>query len=358
MATKKAKVAAAGIKRILVSGGAGYIGSHTVLELLGSGFEVVVVDSLVNSSAEALKRVAQLAQVKEIVFRKVDICDFKAIQAVFEEFKFDACIHFAGLKAVGESVAQPVRYYENNLGSTLNLLKLMDQYECRNLVFSSSATVYGEPKQDPSKITEDYELSATNPYGRTKLFIEEILRDVAISAPGMWKICLLRYFNPVGAHPSGLIGEDPNGIPNNLVPYILQVAVGRRECLNVFGSDYDTPDGTGVRDYIHVCDLATGHVAALQEAVFGDGMDQDCDAFNLGTGHGTSVLEMLAAVSKACGKKLKFKLGPRRPGDVAVCCGNADKAELKLKWKATRTMEQAAADGWRWQEKNPNGFGK
>lgn len=342
---------------VLVTGGSGYIGAHTVLELVNAGYECVVMDNLSNSTEESLKRVGVLTGRPEAVtFHQLDVLDVAGMEALFKQYTFSACIHFAGLKAVGESVAHPLMYYENNITGAVNLLKLMDKYECRKLVFSSSATVYGEPSGDACAITEDFLLRCTNPYGRTKLFIEDILRDVAVSAPGKWKLCILRYFNPFGADSSGSIGENPQGIPNNLFPYILQVAVGRREKLSVFGSDYDTPDGTGVRDYIHVTDLAKGHVAALKEAVFGTAMKADCEPFNLGSGRGVSVLEMLAAVGKAVGKTLPHELNARRPGDVATTVCNPEKANTLLKWKATKTLEEACADGWRWQSQNPNGF--
>lgn len=344
-------------KRILVTGGAGYIGCHTVLELVKAGYECVVVDNLSNSSAKSLERVGKLTSKPEAVkFHEVDILDVEGLEKVFKAYKFDACIHFAGLKAVGESVSIPLKYYENNISGTVNLLKLLDQYGCHRLVFSSSATVYGDPSGDPSKITEDYLLRCTNPYGRTKLFIEDILRDVATPEPGKWKLCILRYFNPYGADASGDIGEDPKGIPNNLVPYILQVAVGTRENLSVFGSDYKTPDGTGVRDYIHVTDLAQGHLAALKEAVFGSAMEQDCEAFNLGTGKGVSVLEMLEAVGKAVGRTLPHVMCPRRPGDVGTTVCDPSKANTRLHWRATKTLEEACADGWKWQSQNPQGY--
>lgn len=355
-------------KTLLITGGSGYIGSHTVLELICNGYNCAVIDSLVNSSRESLDRVQQLARelqaenggsqnLGKIDFFQLDLCDEKGLEAFFASApQFEACIHFAGLKAVGESVAKPLYYYRNNLSGTLNLLQLLEKYKCTNLVFSSSATVYGEPSADPSKIEETYLLRATNPYGRTKLFIEDILRDVAIGSPGKWKICILRYFNPVGNHTSGLIGEDPNGAPNNLFPFILQVAVGRREYLTVFGDKYDTVDGTGVRDYIHVVDLAKGHVAALVTGIFGGGMKQDCDVYNLGSGKGTSVLESVSLMEKASGKKISYKIGAARPGDVAKVVCLPTKAEKELKWKAQLTMEDAARDGWKWQSINPHGY--
>jgi len=332
-----------------VTGGAGYIGSHTVLELLNAGYDVTVMDSLYNATKEALKRVEALAK-KPVAFRKVDILDVPGMDALFGEGKFDAVIHFAGLKAVGESVAKPIFYYENNIAGTVNLLNVMMKYGCKNIVFSSSATVYGDPKTVPVK--EDFEVSATNPYGRTKLFIEYILRDV-YKSDASWNVCLLRYFNPVGAHESGTIGEDPKGIPNNLMPYIQQVAVGRREHLSIFGSDYPTADGTGVRDYIHVVDLARGHVAALKKLPSSPG----CVTYNLGTGVGYSVLDMLKAFSKACGKELPYKMSDRRPGDVAVVYGDAALALAELGWKAELGLERMCADSWRWISNNPQGFG-
>lgn len=346
---------------ILVTGGAGYIGTHTTVELLNEGYHVTIVDNLSNSHPESIQRVLQITgKTSELKFVKADLCDLQALDQVFANSKkFDAVIHFAGLKAVGESVAQPLRYYENNIYGTLNLLKVMEKYGCCNLVFSSSATVYGDPSPlDSSKITEEYPLKATNPYGRTKLFIEDILRDVAISQPKKWKIVLLRYFNPIGAHPSGLIGEDPNGIPNNLTPFILQVAVGRRPHLQVFGKDYPTEDGTGVRDYIHVVDLAAGHLAALGVGIFGGGMKEDCEAFNLGTGRGVSVLEMVDAFKRASGKEIPYKVGDRRPGDVATCVAWAQKAKQQLGWQTKLSLDQACQDGWKWQSLNPNGYKK
>lgn len=333
---------------ILVTGGAGYIGSHTVLELLDAGHEVTVVDNLVNAKEESLRRVSQIAG-KPVAFECVDLLDKPALERVFAKKKVDAVIHFAGLKAVGESVKIPLRYYDNNITGTLVLCEVMAAAGCTNIVFSSSATVYGDPASVP--IREDFPLSATNPYGRTKLFLEEILRDLHVS-DNRFNIALLRYFNPVGAHPSGLIGEDPNGIPNNLVPYIAQVAVGKLEKLSVFGNDYNTPDGTGVRDYIHVLDLAAGHVAALDKLASKPGVV----TYNLGTGRGNSVLEMIAAFEKASGRKVPFAFAPRRPGDIAACYADPAKAEAELGWKATRGIDEMCADTWRWQSQNPNGF--
>lgn len=334
--------------KVCVSGGAGYIGSHTCLEMLEAGMEVVVFDSLYNATPEALNRVEKLTG-KSIEFHQIDLLDLAGMEKLFTTHKFDAVIHFAGLKAVGESVAKPLFYYENNIAGTVNLLKAMIKGECKNIVFSSSATVYGDPASVPVK--EDFPVTATNPYGRTKLFIEYILRDVYKSDES-WNVILLRYFNPVGAHKSGQIGEDPKGIPNNLMPYIQQVAVGRREHLSVFGGDYDTKDGTGVRDYIHVVDLAKGHLAALKKIATKPG----CTEYNLGTGVGYSVLDMLAAFSKACGKQLPHVMAARRPGDAAVCYGNAEKAKAELGWQAELGLEDMCADSWRWISNNPNGF--
>lgn len=333
---------------ILVTGGAGYIGSHTTVQLLEAGYEVTVVDNLLNSSEEALKRVEKITG-KTIKFYKADMVDKDALRTVFEENKFDAVIHFAGLKAVGESVAKPLWYYHNNILSTVNLCELMSEFGVKKLVFSSSATVYGKPKSVP--ISEDFELSCTNPYGRTKLMIEEILRDIAVSDPE-WGIAILRYFNPVGAHESGMIGEDPQGIPNNLMPYIAQVAVGKRDLVHVFGNDYDTHDGTGVRDYIHVVDLADGHLCALKKIEKEAGVV----TYNLGTGTGYSVLDMIAAFSKACGRELPYQIEARRPGDIDACFANPKKAKEEIGFEAKRTLEDMCADSWNWQQKNPNGY--
>jgi len=333
---------------ILVTGGAGYIGSHTCVQLLNEGYQVTVVDNLCNSSEESLKRVEKITG-KTIKFYKVDMVDKVALSKVFEENKFDAAIHFAGLKAVGESVAKPLSYYHNNLYSTINLCELMSEHNVKKLVFSSSATVYGKPHTVP--ICEDFPLSCTNPYGRTKLMIEEILRDLAVADPD-WDIALLRYFNPVGAHESGLIGEDPQGIPNNLMPYIAQVAVGKRDYVHVFGNDYDTPDGTGVRDYIHVIDLADGHLRALEKISKKSGVV----TYNLGTGHGYSVLDMIKAFSKACGRELPYKIEARRPGDIDACYADPKKAREEIGFEAKKTLEDMCADGWRWQQQNPNGY--
>jgi len=335
---------------ILVTGGAGYIGSHTCLELLGAGYEVVVVDNLDNSSEESLRRVRELAG-RDLEFHRIDIRDRVALDTVFAAHSFDAVIHFAGLKAVGESCRIPLRYYENNLYGTVELVKLMQEHGCFNLVFSSSATVYGDPATVP--ITEDFPLSATNPYGRTKLFIEEIMRDVCAADP-RWRCVLLRYFNPIGAHPSGRIGEDPQDIPNNLMPYVMQVAVGLRDEVSVFGDDYDTPDGTGVRDYIHVVDLALGHVAAIAKLDSFTG----CVPVNLGTGRGYSVLEMVAAAEKASGRKIPHRITPRRPGDIATCYADPAAAARLLGWRAQRGIEEMCADHWKWQSDNPKGYRK
>ncbi|MAO64826.1 MAG: UDP-glucose 4-epimerase GalE [Balneola sp.] len=333
---------------VLVTGGAGYIGSHTVLELLNEDHQVVVVDNLSNSSEEALKRVTQITG-KEPVFYNEDLLNKEAIDAIFEKHDIDSVIHFAGYKAVGESVQKPLMYYDNNITSTLYLCELMKKHEVKNIVFSSSATVYGDPHEVP--ITEEFPLSATNPYGRTKLFIEYILKDLHI-ADDSWNIALLRYFNPVGAHKSGLIGEDPNDIPNNLMPYITQVAVGKLEKLSVFGDDYPTPDGTGVRDYIHVVDLAIGHLKALEKLKSEPGLV----IYNLGTGKGSSVLDMVKAFEKASGKEVPYKIGPRRPGDIAACYADPSKAENELGWTAKRGIEEMCEDAWRWQSENPNGY--
>lgn len=339
-------------KSILVTGGAGYIGSHTVLQLLLGGYKTVVIDNLDNSSEIALKRVKEIAgeHGSNLSFHKVDLRDKPAIKEIFRSNKFDAVIHFAGLKAVGESVEKPLMYYNNNLIGTITLLEVMSAHGCKRLVFSSSATVYGWPKEVPC--TEEFPLSAANPYGRTKLFIEEICRDVQ-KADSEWKIILLRYFNPVGAHSSGLIGEDPRGIPNNLMPFVQQVAVGRRKELKVYGTDYATKDGTGVRDYIHVVDLADGHIAALQKL---SDASIGCEVYNLGTGKGTSVLEMVAAFEKASGKKIPMVMTGRRPGDAEIVYAATKKAERELKWKAKYGIEEMCRDQWNWAKKNPYGY--
>ncbi|CAE6132136.1 unnamed protein product [Arabidopsis arenosa] len=339
-------------KNVLVTGGAGYIGSHTVLQLLLGGYSVVVVDNLDNSSAVSLERVKKLAAEhgERLSFHQVDLRDKPALEKIFLETKFDAVIHFAGLKAVGESVEKPLLYYNNNLVGTITLLEVMAQHGCKNLVFSSSATVYGSPKEVPC--TEEFPISALNPYGRTKLFIEEICRDVYGSDPE-WKIILLRYFNPVGAHPSGEIGEDPRGVPNNLMPFVQQVAVGRRPHLTVYGNDYNTKDGTGVRDYIHVIDLADGHIAALRKL---EDCKIGCEVYNLGTGNGTSVLEMVDAFEKASGKKIPLVIAGRRPGDAEVVYASTERAESELNWKAKYGIEEMCRDLWNWASNNPYGY--
>ena len=335
--------------RILVTGGAGYIGSHTCLELLNQGHEVVVFDNLSNSSEESLRRVKKLTG-KDIVFYKADMLDRDALEAIFEKEKIDAVIHFAGLKAVGESVAKPLEYYYNNITGTLVLCDVMRKHGVKKIIFSSSATVYGDPAFVP--ITEDCPNGqCTNPYCQTKSMLEQILTDIQKADPE-WTVILLRYFNPVGAHESGMIGEDPAGIPNNLTPYITQVAVGKLKEVGVFGDDYDTPDGTGVRDYIHVMDLADGHVKALKKF-------EDTPAvyiYNLGTGHGYSVLDMIHAFSRAVGKEIPYVIRPRRAGDIATCYADAAKAKEELGWEAKRGIDDMCADGWRWQSMNPNGY--
>ncbi len=335
-------------KRILVTGGAGYIGSHTCVELLTADYDVVVVDNLDNSTEESLRRVREITG-SELEFNRVDICDREALEGVFARHEFAAVIHFAGLKAVGESAEIPLRYYGNNLTGTLVLLESMAAHDCFDIVFSSSATVYGDPERVP--ITEDMPLSATNPYGRTKLFIEEILRDACAADP-RWRALLLRYFNPVGAHASGRIGEDPRGLPNNLMPYVMQVAVGKLERVNVFGDDYATDDGTGMRDYIHVVDLALGHVAALGRLAEFSG----CTPLNLGTGRGYSVLEMIAAAAAASGRNIPYEVTDRRPGDIATCYADPSLAAAKLGWRAERGIAEMCADHWRWQSGNPDGY--
>ncbi|MBI1752401.1 MAG: UDP-glucose 4-epimerase GalE [Acidobacteria bacterium] len=336
-------------KSILVTGGAGFIGSHTVVELIARGHHPLVYDNLCNASPLALERVREITG-KEIPFVEGDIRDRSALDGLFRARRIDAVIHFAGLKAVGESIQVPLAYYDNNLTGTVHLLEAMREAGCRNLIFSSSATVYGDPERTP--VTEDMPLSATNPYGRSKLIIEDICRDLARSEEG-WHIALLRYFNPVGAHPSGRIGEDPGGIPNNLMPYLLQVAAGRLPELRIFGADYPTPDGTGVRDFIHVVDLARGHIAALEalETVRG------AEAFNLGTGRGHSVLEVLRAMERSVGAPIPHRFAPRRPGDIACCYAAPALAEQRLDWKAELGLETMCADAWRWAQGNPGGFG-
>jgi len=353
------------VPTILVTGGCGYIGSHTIVSLLGQGYNVVVVDNLVNSSSISIDRVAEILNLdkderaKRLVVHEVDVCDKEALRKVFESSPtFQACIHFAGLKAVGESTKIPLRYYHNNLTGTFYLLELMDEFNCHSIVFSSSATVYGAADKMP--ITESTTVGAgiTNAYGRTKYMIEEILKDFYNSktlggAETDWSVVVLRYFNPVGNHPSGKIGEDPSGIPNNLMPYVSQVAVGRREFLTVFGSDYPTPDGTGVRDYIHVVDLAEGHLSAIQ---YIDKKKSGLFTFNLGTGNGYSVLDMVKAMGKACGHEIKYKLGDRRPGDIATCYADPSLAKTEMGWEAKLTLDDMCKDLWSWQSQNPNGF--
>ena len=336
--------------KILVTGGAGYIGSHTTLELLKAGYDVVVVDNLCNSSKKSLDRVAKLAG-RAPKFYKVDIRDAKKFEKVFEaEGKFAAAIHFAALKAVGESTQIPLKYYNNNLGGTFTLLDLMAKHGCKNIVFSSSATVYGQPKSVP--IREDFPTpGCTNAYGWTKLMMEQVFKDVQKADPE-WNVILLRYFNPIGAHESGMIGEDPAGIPNNLLPYVAQVAVGRLKKLSVFGNDYPTPDGTGVRDYIHVVDLAIGHVKAIDKLKKKPGLK----IYNLGTGHGYSVLQIVKAFEKASGRPVPYAIKPRRPGDIAECWADPSLAAKELGWKAKRGIEEMCADAWRWQSQNPWGF--
>lgn len=334
---------------IMVTGGAGYIGSHTCLELLQAGHSVTVVDNLLNSSEESLRRVQQLTG-KKLTFHKIDLLDQAGLEGVFQKNQIDAVIHFAGLKAVGESLAMPLRYYHNNLVGTLHLCELMLQYRVNRVVFSSSATVYGDPASVP--ITEDFPLAPANPYGRTKLMIEEILRDMQ-AADTKLSVVILRYFNPVGAHASGLIGEDPRGIPNNIMPYIAQVAVGQLPKLYIFGDDYPTIDGTGVRDYIHVADLAAGHLHALEKAAASPGLK----IYNLGTGQGVSVLELVRAFEAASGRSIPYEITARRPGDSATSYNDPAKAETELGWKATRNLQTMCRDSWRWQENNPQGYG-
>jgi len=335
---------------VLVTGGAGYIGSHTCVELLDAGYDVLVLDNLSNASRQSLDRIEQITS-KKVSFIEGDIRDKTKLQEIFQNYEIDSVIHFAGLKAVGESVSKPLEYYDNNINGTLVLLETMQEFGCKKIVFSSSATVYGDPHATPIK--EDFPLSATNPYGRTKLFIEYILRDLYVSDPS-FKIVILRYFNPIGAHKSGLIGEDPNGIPNNLLPFISQTAVGKREYLSVFGDDYATKDGTGVRDYIHVVDLSLGHIKALEKL---DTLDALL-IVNLGTGKGYSVLEAVAAFEKASGKKVPYKIAPRRSGDIAECFADPGYAKEVLGWHATRGIEEMCEDAWRWQSQNPEGFVK
>ena len=332
---------------ILVTGGCGYIGSHTVLELLNKNYDVVVVDNFSNSSFESLRRVQKITG-KSVTFYEADIRDVAAMEKIFDSHKFDAVIHFAAFKAVGESCKLPLKYYENNISGTVSLLQIMEKHNVKKIIFSSSATVYGDPERLP--LDETCRLSTTNPYGSTKLMMEMIMQDL-YKADNEWNIILLRYFNPVGAHESGLIGEDPKGIPNNLMPFVAQVASGKLSCINVFGNDYDTPDGTGVRDYIHVVDLALGHIAAIEQC-----NNSGVHIYNLGTGHGYSVMDMIHAFEKACGKKLPYKICDRRPGDIAACYACPDKAEKELKWVAKNGIEEMCASQWKWQSGNPRGY--
>ena len=333
---------------ILVTGGAGFIGSHTVIELLNAGYNVVVLDNLVNSSRESLERVQKITG-KSVKFYKDDLLDMEALQNIFEKENISSVIHFAGLKAVGESCEIPLAYFNNNITGTINLLMVMEKYNVKSLVFSSSATVYGKPASVP--IREDFPLSVSNPYGRTKLIIEDMLRDI-YKADGSWDIALLRYFNPIGAHESGEIGESPNGIPNNLLPYVSKVAIGELEAVNVFGDDYDTPDGTGVRDYIHVSDLAEGHIKALEKLSMHPGIV----TYNLGTGKGYSVLEIIHNFEKACGREIPYKITDRRPGDIDMCYADPQKAKKELGWEAKRDIDKMCEDAWRWQSKYPKGL--
>lgn len=334
--------------KVLVTGGAGYIGSHTIIELIAAGHTPVVVDNLANSSAESIKRVEKITG-SQITFHQFDLREPAKLDNLFVAENFDAVVHFAGLKAVGESVEKPLLYYQNNLDSTLVLLETMQKHSVKKLIFSSSATVYGTPSELPLTEESTVGVGITNPYGWTKYMIERIIEGVCTASPD-FEATILRYFNPVGAHESGLIGEDPQGIPNNLLPFVSQVAVGKRPHVNVFGDDYDTPDGTGVRDYIHVVDLARGHVAALSH------MKPGTNVYNLGTGKGTSVLELIKAFGDAAGKDIPYEIVPRRPGDIASCYASPTKAEAELGWNATLSIEQACADSWRWQSENPEGF--
>lgn len=333
---------------ILVTGGAGFIGSHAAVELLENGYDIVIVDNLSNSQMESIERVKELTG-KDFPFYQTDLLNLSELEEIFSRHSIEAVMHFAGLKAVGESVEMPLAYYHNNITGTLNLCAAMDKYNVKNLVFSSSATVYGNPERVP--IDESFPLSATNPYGRTKLMIEEILRDLHVSNPS-WRIAILRYFNPIGAHESGRIGENPTGIPNNLMPYITQVAIGKREQLQVFGDDYDTQDGTGVRDYIHVVDLVKGHLKALEYLASHEGVE----TFNLGTGTGYSVLDLVTNFSEATARKIPYKITDRRPGDIGVCYADPEKAKMLLGWTAEKNLKEMCKDSWKWQSENPNGF--
>ena len=333
--------------KILVTGGSGYIGSHTVLELLNKNYEVVIVDNFSNSSFESLRRVQKITG-KDFTFYEADIRDEEKMDEILSAHKIDAVIHFAAFKAVGESCRLPLKYYENNISGTVSLLKVLEKHNVKKIIFSSSATVYGDPERLP--LDENCRLSTTNPYGSTKLMMEGIMQDL-YKADNEWNIILLRYFNPVGAHESGLIGEDPKGIPNNLMPYVAQVASGKLACINVFGDDYDTPDGTGVRDYIHVVDLALGHIAAIEHC-----NESGVHIYNLGTGHGYSVLDMIKAFEKACGKTLPYKICERRPGDIASCYAAPDKAKAELHWEAKNGIEEMCASQWKWQSGNPRGY--
>ena len=335
------------MQTILVTGGCGYIGSHTVLELLNKNYQVVVVDNFSNSSFEGLRRVQKITG-KEVIFYEADVRDREAMEKIFAAHKFNAVIHFAAFKAVGESCKLPLKYYENNISGTVTLLQVMEKYNVKKIIFSSSATVYGDPEKLP--LDETCRLSTTNPYGSTKLMMENIMQDVQKADPA-WNIILLRYFNPVGAHESGLIGEDPKGIPNNLMPYVAQVASGKLERINVFGNDYDTPDGTGVRDYIHVVDLALGHIAAIENC-----NQAGVHIYNLGTGRGYSVLDMIHAFEKACEKTLPYQICARRDGDIAACYACPDKAKKELKWEAKFGIEEMCASQWKWQSGNPRGY--
>ena len=335
--------------RILVTGGAGYIGSHTCVELLNAGYEVVILDNLYNSSKKAVDRIEEITG-KKVTFYEDDMLDVEAMEKLFSKEQIDCVIHFAGLKAVGESVAKPLEYYKNNIQGTLTLVEAMRKHGCKNIIFSSSATVYGDPAFVP--ITEECPKGTpTNPYGWTKSMLEQILTDLH-TADEEWNVILLRYFNPIGAHKSGMIGEDPKGIPNNLLPYVAQVAIGKLECVGVFGNDYDTPDGTGVRDYIHVVDLALGHVKAIDKIKDNPGVK----VYNLGTGNGYSVLDVIKAFSKACGHEVPYQIKPRRPGDIATCYADASLAKKELGWEAQYGIEEMCADSWKWQSMNPNGY--